>query len=98
MAKLIGILLVVTGLALAGATVLRLDRDDAAARGAVATPDAAPAGPLTAVALPLAAAVCFASGIVLLVVGAGRWTRPRRVPAPGDAIVDPAAHHKMDHV
>ena len=97
MTKLIGILLVVVGVALAGTTVMRLDRDDAAAR-AGATPGPETAGPLASVALPLAAAVCFASGIVLLVVGAGRWTRPRREPAPGDAIVDPEAHHKMDHV
>lgn len=100
MAKILGILLVVIGLTLAGATVWRLDRDDAAARSAATAtaPPADTAGPLAAVALPLVAAVSFASGIVLLVVGVGRWNHPRRHPAPGDAVVDPEAHHKMNHV
>lgn len=100
MTKLLGMLLVVVGLALAATTVVRLDRDEASERTvATATSGRADApGPLAAVALPLVAAVCFASGIVLLVVSAGRWSHPRRHPAPGDAVVDPAAHQKMDHV
>ncbi len=98
MAKMLGLLLVVVGLVLAGITVVRMDRDDVATRTAQTPPPAETPGALTAVALPLTAAVCFASGIVLLVVGMGRWSHPRREPAPGDAIVDPEAHHKMDHV
>jgi uncharacterized membrane protein YidH (DUF202 family) len=100
MAKLLGIVLVVVGLTLAGVTILRLDRDDAARRTGAAAPVAAEAstGALTEVALPLVAALTFATGIVLLVVGVGRWNHPRRHAAPGDAVVDPEAHHKMDHV
>ena len=100
MAKLLGIILVVVGLVLAGVTIMRLDRDDAGARtGGVAAPTAPGAtGALTEVALPLLAALTFASGIVLLVIGVGNWNHPRRHSAPGDAVVDPESHHKMDHV
>ena len=100
MAKLLGIVLVVVGLILAGVTITRLGRDEAADRVGAAAPLPAEAssGALTAVALPLVAALTFASGIVLLVVGVGRWNHPRRHSAPGDAVVDPEAHHKMDHV
>jgi hypothetical protein len=100
MTKLLGIVLVVVGLTLAGVTITRLGSDDAAGRvGASApVPAEASSGALTSVALPLVAALTFASGIVLLVVGVGRWNHPRRHSAPGDAVVDPEAHHKMDHV
>lgn len=40
----------------------------------------------------------MAGGVVLFGVGMGRWNRPRRHAEPGDAIVDPASHDKMDHV
>ena len=97
MAKLLGVVLVVVGLILAGVTIVRMDGSAGARPGAVASaPESV--GTLTEVALPLAAAVAFASGIVLLVVGAGNWNHPRRHSAPGDAVVDPEAHHKMDHV
>jgi hypothetical protein len=97
MAKLLGVVLVVVGLILAGVTIVRLDRTNDGQAGAVASaPEST--GTLTEVALPLAAAVAFASGIVLLAVGAGNWNHPRRHSAPGDAVVDPEAHHKMDHV
>ncbi|MGD9902038.1 MAG: hypothetical protein AB7U83_01110 [Vicinamibacterales bacterium] len=95
MMKMLGVVLVVVGLVLAGSAVWRLDQVALDSSAAVTT--AAP-GPLVAVVLPLTAAICFASGIVLLVVGSGRWSQPRRHPAPGDAIVDPEGHHKMDHV
>jgi hypothetical protein len=100
MAKLLGVVLVVVGLILAGVTIMRMDRDDGGERtGVVAAPTAPEStGTLTEVALPLLAAVTFASGIVLLVVGVGNWSHPRRHSAPGDAVVDPEAHHKMDHV
>jgi hypothetical protein len=100
MAKMLGIVLVVVGLILAGVTITRLGRDDAAGRVGAAAPVPAEAtsGALTSVALPLVAAMSFASGIVLLVVGVGRWNNPRRHSAPGDAVVDPEGHQKMDHV
>ena len=100
MAKVLGIVLVVIGLVMAAVTVTRMDRDDAGERtGVVAAPTAPEStGALTEVALPLAAAVAFAAGIVLLVIGVGNWNHPRRHSAPGDAVVDPEAHHKMDHV
>jgi hypothetical protein len=40
----------------------------------------------------------FAAGLVLFGVGMGRWNNPRRHEEPGDAIVNPASHDKMDHV
>jgi hypothetical protein len=95
MTNIVGVVLVVLGLTLAGATVLQLDRGGGAPG---ATPAQSSETSLLSVALPLAAAVVFASGIVLLVVGMGRWNRPRTHSEPGDAIVDPESHHKMDHV
>ena len=97
MAKLLGVVLVVVGLVLAVVTVVRMDCDDAWARtGVVAASESATS--VAEVALPLVAAVSFASGIVLLVVGVGRWSHPRRRSAPGDAVVYFESHHKMDHV
>lgn len=40
----------------------------------------------------------LAGGVVLFGVGMGRWNHPRRHAEPGDAIVDPVSHDKMDHV
>lgn len=40
----------------------------------------------------------LAGGVVLFGIGMGRWNNPRRHSEPGDAIVDPASHDKMDHV
>ncbi len=40
----------------------------------------------------------LAGGVVLFGVGMGRWNNPRRHEEPGDAIVDPVSHDKMDHV
>lgn len=100
MAKLLGIVFVIVGLTLAGLTITRLGRNDAADRVGAAAPIPADAttGALTSVGLPLVAALTFASGIVLLVVGFGRWSNPRRHSVPGDVVVNPEAHHKMDHV
>jgi hypothetical protein len=97
MAKVLGIVLVLVGLVMAAVAVTRMDRNDART-GVEAAPAAESTGALTEVALPLAAALAFASGIVLLVVGVGNWNHPRRHSAPGDAVVDPEAHDKMDHV
>ena len=98
MAKVLGIVLVLVGLIMAAVAVTRMDRNDVRT-GVEAAPAAVEStGVLTEVALPLAAALAFASGIVLLVVGVGNWNHPRRHPEPGDAVVDPEAHHKMDHV
>jgi hypothetical protein len=94
MTKILGVALVVVGLVLALTTMMRLDRDDVSGRTAAS----ARSGPEGAVVLPLVAGLSFASGIVLLVVGVGRWSHPRTRPEPGDAVVDPEAHHKMDHV
>ncbi len=99
MTKILGAVLVVLGLMLAIATVMQLERgDDVVGTTATARTDPEAAGTLAAVALPLAAGLSFASGIVLLLVGVGRWSNPRTRPEPGDAVVDPEAHHKMDHV
>lgn len=40
----------------------------------------------------------MAGGVVLFGVGMGRWNNPRHHEEPGDAVVDPASHDKMDHV
>lgn len=88
MTKILGVLLIVVGLALVAVTIARLDG------GA----DGVAAGAMQQVALPLVAAISFASGIVLFAVGMGRWRHPRTHSAPGDAIVNPEAHDKMDHV
>ena len=69
MTKILGVVLVVIGLLLAVATVLLLERgDDVVGATATARTDPEAAGTLSAVALPLAAGVSFASGIVLLIV------------------------------
>lgn len=98
--RILGVVLVVLGLLLAGATVMRLDRDDASERTTASAPRSGPqpAGALSSVARPFVAALSFASGIVLLVVGVGRWNHPRTHPEPADAVMDPEAHHRMDHV
>jgi len=99
MTKIVGVVLVVVGLLLAVVTVMQLERGaDVVGTTATARTGGETAGTLSAVALPLVAGLSFASGIVLLVVGVGRWNQPRTRPEPGDAVVDPEAHHKMDHV
>ena len=99
MTKILGVVLVVVGLTLAVATVLQLDRgEEVVGTTATARTDSEAARTLAAVVLPLAAGLAFASGIVLLIVGVGRWSNPRTRSEPGDAVVDPEAHHKMDHV
>jgi len=99
MTKIIGVVLVVVGLLLAVVTVMQLDGgNDVVGTTATARSDPEAAGALAAVALPLVAGLAFASGIVLLIVGVGRWNHPRTRSEPGDAVVDPEAHHKMDHV
>ena len=83
MTKILGVVLVVVGLVLAIATVMQLDRgDDMVGTTATARTDAESAGTLAVVALPLVAGLSFASGIVLLLVGVGRWSNPGRAPNP----------------
>jgi len=99
MTKIVGVVLIVVGLFLAVTTVMQLEGgDDVVGTTATARADREVGGTLAGVALPLVAGLAFASGIVLLIVGVGRWNHPRTRSAPGDAVVDPEAHHKMDHV
>ncbi len=97
MMKLIGVVLVVVGLALAVATVLSVGEAPGGTPVARARPSQS-TDALVSIALPLVAAASFAAGIVLIIVGMGHWSRPRHYSNPGDAVVDPEAHHKMDHV
>jgi hypothetical protein len=98
MMRILSIALIAIGLVLWGVSMTQSGRADFERSTVTEAQAPDPDGGLAEIGLPLAAALTFASGIVLFAVSMGRWRQPRRHPEPGDAVVDPEAHDKMDHV
>jgi hypothetical protein len=98
MLRILSIALIAIGLVLWGTSMMRDGREDFERSTVTEAQAPDPDGGFADVGLPLVAALTFASGIVLFAVSMGRWNQPRRHSAPGDAVVDPEAHDKMDHV
>lgn len=98
---LIGVLLFILGLGLAGFGILGVgdERPMTASSGAsavAAEQDTESSGSNPAIAV--ISGLTIATGAVLIGLSFGNWKNPRSTREAGDEVVDPEGHQKMKHV